>query len=325
LITIDNDNGLSISLSDFGARITSVKKFGHELILGFDRAEDYQETYGDAVYYGAIVGRVAGRIKGAKSTIADQLFEFTANEDGKNTLHGGGPNGLHDRKWDYELIDTSRVRFTTEMSDGLHGFPGTVTVQVDYYVTEDNSWGYEIRASTDQTTLWNPCNHVYYNLTGDAGQTIDRHRLIIAADSYEPLEHGLPSLAKQDVTGSLFDFRKGNRLGNVINDQEEAQIADYQGLDHPFFLDDTKDIKAILISPNCETRVEMRTNQPSVVIFTENFGDVTPIVRGTKLVHHGGITFETQVAPGAEQNEALGNLLLHPGEIYYNQTEFAIH
>ena len=42
-----------------------------------------------------------------------------------------------------------------------------------------------------------------------------------------------------------------------------------------------------------------------MVIFTANFGPETPEMRGRKLAHHGGITFETQTAPGQSVSQHL--------------------
>lgn len=41
----------------------------------------------DTTYFGAIVGRVANRIKGAQFTLNGQKYKLVAN-DGNNTLHG---------------------------------------------------------------------------------------------------------------------------------------------------------------------------------------------------------------------------------------------
>jgi aldose 1-epimerase len=325
LITLRNQNGLSISVTDFGARITSVKKGDQELIIGFDSAQEYDSLVGDAIYYGATVGRMAGRIAGGHAEIAGRDFAFKANEAGVNTLHGGGADGLHDRKWDF-VVEEGQVIFTTRMADGLHGFPGNVDVTVTYFLTEDDQWGYDIKATTDQTTLWNPCNHVYYNLTGDASQTLDEHQLWLNASQYEPLSMGLPSLEKAPVEGTPFDFTSPTRLGEALH-SETPQIANYNGIDHPFFLDGDGDslVQVTLTSPDGKVHVDMATNQPSVVIFTANFGDNTPVVRGKKLAHQGALTFETQVAPGAERQPEFGNITLEPGQTYHNHTTFTIY
>ena len=322
LITLENSHGLKLSCTDFGARLTSLVKQQVSLVLGFDKASDYKQTQGGAIYFGAIVGRVAGRIRGAQATISGSSYQFTANENGKDTLHGGGENGLHDKKWAFEIVD-EQVIFTTQLADGLHGFPGTLSVKVIYFLTEANEWGYEIYATSDKDTLWNPCHHVYYNLSGDASQAIDQHKLWLNASQYEPLEQGLPSLTKADVTGTAFDFTTEKEIGHALHSKDK-QVSDYAGLDHPFFLDGGRDIQASLRSPDGKIKVDMVTNQPSVVIFTANFGADTPLVGGKRLADHGGITFETQVAPGAEQHPDFGSIVLRAGQAYYNKTRFKL-
>lgn len=43
-----------------------------------------------------------------------------------------------------------------------------------------------------------------------------------------------------------------------------------------------------------------------------------------KLAHHGGITFETQTAPGAERFSAFGSIHLKAGSVFETVTEFKI-
>ncbi|MFS1126248.1 galactose mutarotase, partial [Enterococcus faecalis] len=50
----------------------------------------------------------------------------------------------------------------------------------------------------------------------------------------------------------------------------------------------------------------------------------TPEMRGRKLAHHGGITFETQTAPGAERFSAFGSIHLKAGTAFETVTEFKI-
>ena len=59
LISIENESGFHLSVTDLGARIVSL---GHdkELVLNFDSAEEYLER--DA-FIGASIGRTAGRIE----------------------------------------------------------------------------------------------------------------------------------------------------------------------------------------------------------------------------------------------------------------------
>ncbi|MFF2498063.1 hypothetical protein [Peribacillus sp. NPDC058075] len=49
-----------------------------------------------------------------------------------------------------------------------------------------------------------------------------------------------------------------------------------------------------------------------------------PLMHGEKLIQHGGITFETQAAPGAIEFEDFGDILLLAGENYTSQTKYKI-
>ncbi|WP_248129730.1 hypothetical protein [Bacillus cereus] len=47
-------------------------------------------------------------------------------------------------------------------------------------------------------------------------------------------------------------------------------------------------------------------------------------MHGKQLANHGGITFETQVCPGAEQFSDFGDMVLRADSIYQTVTEFHI-
>ncbi|MFK5237131.1 hypothetical protein ACI3SI_19625, partial [Lactococcus lactis] len=59
-----------------------------------------------------------------------------------------------------------------------------------------------------------------------------------------------------------------------------------------------------------DTSISVFTDQPSIVIFTANFGDLGTLYHEKKQVHHGGITFECQVSPGSEQIPELGDITI---------------
>lgn len=69
----------------------------------------------------------------------------------------------------------------------------------------------------------------------------------------------------------------------------------------------------------------MFTDRPAVVIFTAPFGEEAPVVRGKKMAHHGGITLETQVSPGAVEFEGVGNIMLSPDQPYQSRTIYKMN
>ena len=81
-------------------------------------------------------------------------------------------------------------------------------MEVRYTLTQDNIWRVTTRGISDQDTLFNPTNHVYFNLTGDASQTIDQHELWLNSEAYAPLRaDSIPIGVKENTAGNAFDFQ----------------------------------------------------------------------------------------------------------------------
>lgn len=325
LITLSNTHGLKLAVTDLGARIVQLTANDRELILGFDSAQEYLTK--DA-YIGATIGRTAGRIEKGQFSLNDQTYQLSVDPQTGHSLHGGTP-GFEQKKWTYQLNETdkeSSVTFTTTSPDGEHGFPGNLSVEVCYTLTEDNIWRVRTQAISDQDTLFNPTNHVYFNLSGDVEESIDQHTLWLDSESFAPLRpDSIPTGEKASVAQTAFDFQTPQKLATVFTSQfEQKQLVD--GIDHPFFLNNPgmNHVSAYLLSPDEQIKVSIMTDSPSVVIFTANFGQDTPEMHGKKLANHGGITFETQIAPGAEQYPAFGNIHLAAHTPFETTTEFKI-
>ena len=74
LYFIENEQGLKIALTNYGARVVSIKvpdKNGKstDVVLGFKTIKEYIEATDQS--YGAIVGRFAGRIAAGRFKIDD--------------------------------------------------------------------------------------------------------------------------------------------------------------------------------------------------------------------------------------------------------------
>lgn len=325
LITIENEAGFHLSVTDLGARIVSLGR-EMELVLGFDSAEEYLAK--DA-FIGASIGRTAGRIEAGRFTLEGQNYQVMTDPLNGHSLHGGQP-GFETKKWDYTIEEGEKeasIIFTTVSPDGEHGFPGNLNVEVRYTLTQENVWRLTTKGVSDQTTLFNPTNHVYFNLTGDVTQSIDNHQLWVNSADFAPLrQDSIPTGEKATLAGTPFDFQTPKNLAGVFTSDFE-QKNQFNGIDHPFFLkeNDLNTPAAKLVSPDGTVEVVVSTDASSVVIFTANFGDNAPEMRGKKLADHGGITFETQIAPGAEQYPAFGSIKLAANEPFETTTEFKIN
>lgn len=93
LFTIENDHGVRIEVTNFGARIVNLfvltESGRNNIVLGFDSIEEYKKE----TYYGATIGRVAGRIKNGEFSIGELRYRTSVNQLG-NTLHGGNLDSM---------------------------------------------------------------------------------------------------------------------------------------------------------------------------------------------------------------------------------------
>ncbi|MDO4575905.1 MAG: hypothetical protein Q4D98_11905 [Planctomycetia bacterium] len=121
--TMTNENGFSVTITNFGARIVNLMvpdKDGNvaDVVLGFDQLEDYLK---ENPYFGAVVGRYGNRICNGQFAIDGQTFHLTKNEKGITCLHGG--NVGFDRKiWSVEPITSDNLKHEKIDHDAILGF-----------------------------------------------------------------------------------------------------------------------------------------------------------------------------------------------------------
>lgn len=174
--------------------------------------------------------------------------------------------------------------------------------------------------TTDKPTLFNPTNHVYFNLTGDFTKTINNHTLSIDSHQFgEIKENALPTGKLINVSGTPFDLTKGASLKRAFESDHPQNIL-VHGYDHPFFLDKTKTEAAVLEERTVDRRVLMMTTNNAVVVYTgKGFSDEISMA-GKPMQPHWGITLEAQIMPDAIHHEEFGNIVLRPGENYRADT-----
>lgn len=211
-------------------------------------------------------------------------------------------------------------------NDGENGYPGQIQVTVTQSFDENGAWSIEYDAVSDKDTVFNPTGHVYFNLSGDVAQSIDNHFLRLGASRFVPLLDK-SEVVRGDIAelaGTDLDLRSGKRLSEVFQSTME-QVILVDGLDHPFLLDEPSIEKEQARLSFEELSISVYTDRPSIVIFSANFGESGAVYQGKKEVNHGGITFETQVAPGSQQIPELGDITLKAGEKYYSKTIYKLH
>jgi galactose mutarotase-like enzyme len=282
------------------------------VVLGHPSAEDYLAS-GD--YLGGTIGRYANRIAGGAFRL-DGVDVRVATHDRGNSLHGG-PDGFDRRPW--TVVEQSDHHAVLEIvsPDGDQGFPGTVTARAGFEVV-----GHRVvvafEATTDAATVVALTSHAYFNLDGEGAGTVDEHLLTVPADHYVPIDpSGIPAGALADVAGTPFDLRSPTPIGPVLRRGHE-QIRLARGLDHHFDVrGEGLRTAAVLESARTRTRLELRTDQPGLQVYTGNALDGTGRSTGGGLHRQGdGIALEPQPAPDSPNRSDVPSVVLRPGETY---------
>ena len=162
LFTFVNKHKLKVQITNYGGIIVSLEcpdKRGdyQDIVLGKTSLAEYEKGH---PYFGALTGRVAGRISNAKFEIDGESYLLDSN-NGPNCLHGG-LDGWHLQVWDANIIyenGIQKLHLSYIDPHGHNNFPGTVSAQVTYALLDNNSLEITYRAHTDKTTPFNPTNH----------------------------------------------------------------------------------------------------------------------------------------------------------------------
>ncbi|CEG76289.1 Putative Aldose 1-epimerase [Rhizopus microsporus] len=141
---INKSKTLAVMIMTYGATITHIltpDKTGtiRDVVLGFDDFESYKNPLNR--YFGALVGRYANRIAQGKFTVDGKEYQLDIN-NGPNALHGG-LQGFDKKIWTATVVseEPASVRFELVSPDGDQGYPGTLTTQVTYTVTDKDELG----------------------------------------------------------------------------------------------------------------------------------------------------------------------------------------
>lgn len=319
LLTLRNRAGAIAKITTFGARLTELHvpdRSGRteSIVLGFDRLEPY---IGDRAYLGCTVGRFANRIAGARFTLDGREYRLTT-ADGRDTLHGG-VSGFDQAVWSVRENGPASVVFHHVSPDGDQGFPGTLTVDVTYTLSEENALQIDYAATTDKPTPVNLTNHSYFNLRGAGRGDILEHVLRLAASRYTvPDEALLPTGEIGEVKGTPLDFTTPQAIGSRIDEVPG-------GYDLNYVLDSGGGRLASIaevFEPQSGRVMEVLTTEPGVQLYTANFLDGSLHGIGGAYVKHGGLCLETQHFPDSVNHPSFPSTILRSGETYRQTTVY---
>jgi len=330
LYTLKNDSGITVYLTNYGARIVGIlapDKNGKlaDIVPGYSSIGDYMN---DKIYAGPIVGRFANRIGDARFILDGKEYNLFRNE-GDNTLHGG-KKGLDKRIWTAVQNDNS-ITMTYLSPDGEEGYPGNLTIRKTYTLNPDNSLKIEYEAETDQPTVVNLTNHTYWNLKGEGDSTILDHYCQINADSFTLIDkEWIPTGEIAPVAGTPFDFREGKTVGSDIT-ADNKQLGNGLGYDHNWVLNKdsscTFSFAAKLWEESTGRYIKVSTTEPGMQFYSGNFMDGSITGKsGRPYLYRSACIFETQHFPDSPNHENFPSTVLRPGEKYTQLTlyEFGV-
>jgi aldose 1-epimerase len=327
LYTLTNKNGMSVSVMDYGATITSIRVPDRDgkiddVVLGFDKFTPY---LGMKDYFGATVGRYANRIARGKFELEGVKYNLACNNP-PNALHGG-LRGFDKKMWNFEQVDsdTPAVRFTYLSKDGEEGYPGNLYVSVTYSLNDDNELRISYEATTDKDTVINLTNHSYFNLGGAGSGTILGELVTIHADKFTPVDDTLiPTGEITDVAGTPYDFTTPTPVGAHIKELKNTP----RGYDFNYVLNkgyfSNYDLAAVVEDPKTGRRLECYTDQPGIQFYTGNFLTGSYVGRERKRYpQYGALTLESQHYPDSPNRDNFPSTVLRPGDTFKSTTVYA--
>jgi aldose 1-epimerase len=325
LYTLRNAKGMEVTITTLGARIVTIKtpdrsgKFD-DVVLGFDDLAGYSKIPPNP-YFGATIGRYANRIAGGRFMLNGTTYTLPKN-NGPNTLHGGTV-GFDRKAWTAKAGNGNSVTMSYLSKDGEEGFPGNLTANVTFTLTDDNALRIRYLATTDKETVVNLTNHSYFNLAGQGEGDVLGHVVMISADRFTPVDKTLiPTGELKSVEGTPFDFRKPTRIGERI-DANDPQIALGGGYDHNYVLNRKGaglQKAARVREPKSGRVLDVLTTEPGVQFYTSNgLGPITG-VGGKVYGKRSAFCLETEHFPDSPNHPSFPSTTLKPGGTYRTET-----
>ncbi len=330
LLTLER-GALRVRVTDFGARMVSIEAPDRDgasgnVLLGLDDAGAYASAGGS---FGAVLGRCANRIGGARFVLGGRTYRLVAN-DGASTLHGG-PDGFGMRLWSLreavaaDAAGNPSLLLGLRSLDGEGGFPGEVEATARYTLRAD-ALRLDLSARADAPTIVNLSAHPYFNLGGDPRHDILAHELTVHAHRFLPTgSDQVPTGELRDVAGTPFDFRVATAFGERIF-TADPQLMPGRGYDSCLVLDGEPGVlreAARVHDPRSGRTLEVWTTQPGLQVYSGNSLDGSVVGRGGVMLRQSsGFALEPENFPDAPNQPGFPSAVLRPGEVYAQTIEY---
>jgi aldose 1-epimerase len=312
---LSNRKGMKLTVINYGATVVSLKvplKTAEvvDVVLGFDNIEDYMQSFQlkSPPYFGATVGRFAGRINNSTFNLNGNTILLNKNNN-NHSLHGGIGN-FSQKIWSVDKISDGKnpsIILSYFSPDNEENYPGDLSVSLKYTLSEENELIIEYQASTTEDTIVNLTHHSYFNLDGHNSDILEQELIVNSKKRLETTAENIPTGKFLNNVDSSFDFSSPKKCPSEI--------------DTTFVLENKEEFAASLFNKKNMLKMTVYTDQPGVHIYVG--GNCFNEVKGKENADYNsvsGICFETQNFPDAPNHEHFPSSILKKEGFYYHKT-----
>ncbi|SAK69505.1 aldose 1-epimerase [Caballeronia calidae] len=335
--TLSNARGVTMSCITYGGIVTRLDvpdRRGRraDIVLGFGSLSDYEKHNGK-IHFGGLIGRYANRIADGRFELDGRSYKLPVNEP-PNTLHGG-PRGFDEKVWTvvrtFQGAQGAGVQLRYVSPDGENGFPGTLSVDVTYTLTDDNEVRIDYRAKTDKPTVVNLTNHSYFNLAGEGSGSVEAQLIMIAGSTYTPIRpDSIPTGEIVSVENTPLDLRALTPIGARLR-SSHPQMRYAHGYDHNWKLNKNgprngePSFAARAYDPSSGRVLDVYTTQPGLQFYTGNGLDGSVVgMSGAAYRQTDGFALEAEHFPDSPNRPTFPSTELKPGDEYHEVTVWKI-
>lgn len=312
--TLQNKNNFQVTVINYGASIKSLKvplsnDRNVDVVLGFESLEDYVNSFRlpSAPYFGAVIGRYAGRIHNAAFELNGRKINISKNHN-PNHLHGGFTS-FSNAYWEVIELKSNTITLQYTSLNNEENYPGEVTTKVTYTLTDNNELEVSFLANTSEDTIINLTQHSYFNLDGHTATIKNQTLFVNSNKNLETTTDNIPTGRFIELKGNNFDF----------SIPKECPLT----IDTTFVLNQENELAATLFSKKNKIKMLVFTNQPAVHIYVG--GNCFNQINGKENANYttiSGICFETQNFPDAPNHNHFPSAILKKDQTYHHKTTF---
>ncbi len=265
---------------------------------------------------GAVIGRVADRIRDARFRLDGREHRLTANAP-PHHLHGGR-RGFDRALWQAHLPASpasASVTLTYTSLAGEEGYPGNLTVSATYTLAAGPTLRLDVSATADAPTPLGLSHQPAFNLAG-GGDILDHELTLAPAEVVALGSDLLPTGEFLPVAGTPLDFLRAQRLGGRV-----AALAPRTAYENTFRLDRpagdrTLRFAARMTEAQTGRTLEVWTTEPALHLQTSRLSEQPVIARV------GSFRLEPRQLPDAVNRPEFSPAILRPGETWRSTTEY---